>query len=610
MKQETMRSLKIRTLLRVLDTGASVLSILALVLIYNRLTENRNVNESNSFEWKPTQEASKTPLPLQNDPAYSHGKLAVQVWSGICGGKLSHLFKSPFFPRFFDESYFISQTRAGLNKSNHGQRIYGFLHPPETGYYKFVLYSDDGSEFWFGANGSLTSLKLAASVASREKSGRAPVGEIRFNSQISEDFLLEKGNKYPMEIIHLQGTDTGFVELHWIRPGKHFLEVITSEYISHFTNLQLVSQTAISKVESESQSSVTKPYLVTFLTDSTVDRTLPVCSYTLPASTKPDVPRFHSYKAIKEVTMVASETDKDWRKNTEAKEVVDLFMAGLEKIFPKKYTVARLLNLERVPTEEENNSVLYFLGVELGCDALDYTERVAEYVYLQRDQQEQSVTKKAAQLCYPKGLGWRKEVPVHLIIAVDHEGQRLHRFIEKIERIFEDSLEVDFHLVIVHSGKTGLDIERILQGTSLQKYKIKQLDEKFSWTRAVNSGVKLVQDPQSIILTSDVHMDLPASIFEDCRKHCVEGKMTFAPFFYALGCGAYPEKPQGSWHNHGYQMIGMFKKDWERIGGMDESVKDELAAWDLVDRILSNGLHVARMKSPNLFRLFNPELRN
>ena len=40
----------------------------------------------------------------------------------------------------------------------------------------------------------------------------------------------------------------------------------------------------------------------------------------------------------------------------------------------------RLLNLERFPTVDENNSILYFLEIEFGCDALDYTERVAEYV--------------------------------------------------------------------------------------------------------------------------------------------------------------------------------------------------------------------------------------
>ena len=43
--------------------------------------------------------------------------------------------------------------------------------------------------------------------------------------------------------------------------------------------------------------------------------------------------------------------------------------------------------------------------------------------------------------------------------------------------------------------------------------------------------------------------------------------MTFAPVQYALKCGAYPEKPKGSWLSHGYQMIGMYKSDWDRIGG-------------------------------------------
>jgi len=182
--------------------------------------------------------------------------------------------------------------------------------------------------------------------------------------------------------------------------------------------------------------------------------------------------------------------------------------------FSRKYNIVRLLNLERFPTVEENNSILYFLEIELSCDALDYTERVAEYVYLQKDKEQNKDT----QLCYPRDLGWRKEAVVHLIIAVDLEGQRLHRFIEKIEQIFEESLEVDFHLVIVHSGKSGLDIERILQGSSLQKYKIKELEGEFSWTRAINSGVRLVEDSQGIVVTSDVHMDLQASIFEDCRK--------------------------------------------------------------------------------------------
>lgn len=176
----------------------------------------------------------------------------------------------------------------------------------------------------------------------------------------------------------------------------------------------------------------------------------------------------------------------------------------------------RLFNLERIPTGEASGSALYLLELEIGADALDYTERVGEYVYLQNNEENAPINN--AQLCYPSGLGWNKEAVVHLILAVNHEGQRLHRFIEKIEQIFKESLEVDFRLLVVHFGKSGLDIERILQGSSLQKFQVQELEGTFSWTRAINSGAQSIQDPRHIVLTADVHMDLPASIFEDCRK--------------------------------------------------------------------------------------------
>ena len=177
----------------------------------------------------------------------------------------------------------------------------------------------------------------------------------------------------------------------------------------------------------------------------------------------------------------------------------------------------RLFNLERIPNGDANDSVLYLLELEFGTAELDYTERVTEYVYLHNNGKD-GAQNNVPHLCYPSGLGWNKEAVVHLILAVNHEGQRLHRFIEKLETIFKENLEVDFRLVVIHSGKSGLAIERILQGTVLQKYVVHELAEEFTWARAINYGAKLIQDPQHLALTADVHMDLPASIFEDCRK--------------------------------------------------------------------------------------------
>ena len=72
-------------------------------------------------------------------------------------------------------------------------------------------------------------------------------------------------------------------------------------------------------------------------------------------------------------------------------------------------------------------------------------------------------------------------------------------------------------------------------------------------------------------------------------QHCIEGGMTFAPIFYGLDCGAYPEKPKGSWHNHGYQMIGMFKKDWERIGGKLKNKKKVVFSQNVLDFLSLSG---------------------
>lgn len=185
--------------------------------------------------------------------------------------------------------------------------------------------------------------------------------------------------------------------------------------------------------------------------------------------------------------------------------------------FSRKYKIVRFYNLERIPLEDEGRFVLYFLELELGCDALDYTERVAEYVLLQNNELK-SVLTNDAQLCYPRALDWNKDAVVHLILAVNNEGPRFRRFIEKLEKIFKENLEVYFHLVVVNSGNAGLDIREILGATSLLKYKVEELDGDFSWTRSINYGIRQIQDPGHIILTADVHMDLPASVFEDCRK--------------------------------------------------------------------------------------------
>ena len=171
------------------------------------------------------------------------GILNVYIWRKLCGDSVENLKKLPFFPQHPDEEKVTDVLHIEDNTQDYGQRIFGFIHPPQSDSYLFGIASDDSSELWLSPSEDPRDKQLIARVFKRHSIAWTKVGQLdKYSDQVSKTAVkLERGKKYNyIEILHTQIKGTGFVQVFWRKSDDFNFNVISADHLSTYSKASAV----------------------------------------------------------------------------------------------------------------------------------------------------------------------------------------------------------------------------------------------------------------------------------------------------------------------------------------------------------------------------------
>ncbi|KAA0721161.1 Beta-1,4-N-acetylgalactosaminyltransferase 3 [Triplophysa tibetana] len=286
----------------------------------------------------------------------------------------------------------------------------------------------------------------------------------------------------------------------------------------------------------------------------------------------------------------------------QAMPIVKAFMTALlSKDTTRGYSLLRVLNVVR--RQDNGKGSRYLVELEL-VGSQGQKVLVSRYVYAKQTETPQQLPT----LCSPKQFNWNPSATVHVVVAVKDQARWVVQFIREMEKIYRVTGDKNFNVIIIDYNSSDMDIEKRLKNGKLPSYTFKKMQGNFQRSGGLQAGINLVEDAHSILFLTDLHLYHPLNLLNSIRKHCVEGKMVYAPVVMRLDCGASPRAPSGFWETAGYGLMAIYKSDMDRIGGMNTAeYKDKWGGedWELLDRVLEHGLEVERLHVRNFLHHFH-----
>ncbi|XP_058638636.1 N-acetyl-beta-glucosaminyl-glycoprotein 4-beta-N-acetylgalactosaminyltransferase 1 isoform X3 [Onychostoma macrolepis] len=263
-------------------------------------------------------------------------------------------------------------------------------------------------------------------------------------------------------------------------------------------------------------------------------------------------------------------------------EVIDVISQYMERLNERNggiYTLVRIVNVEkRRDSARGNRYLMELLLMEGGKRVV----RLSDYIYLllHRSRYEEGIESREGTLpsshhtpsknpppsgsstqthtttpwstswakpllCQPTMLGWRHDVMVHFVVPVKNQARWVQQFISDMELLHRETKDENFSVIIVDFQSNDMDVEQALKESTVPRYEYLRREGNFERSSGLQMGVDTIEDSHSIVFLCDLHIHFPHNILETIRKHCVEGRLAFAPIVMRLDCGSSPLEPDG-----------------------------------------------------------------
>lgn len=224
---------------------------------------------------------------------HNQGSLNAHMWGGSCLRTIESLCQFPLFPRAPHERRKVFNLDVSWEDKNFAQRLFGFLEPPESGNYTFAIASDDTSELWLSTDSHWHNSRLIASVGTKKNQiyWNANRNDFyKYWSQISVEVPLFKGQKYYIEVLHIDVGGSNFLHVAWRPPMDSRFVTVNAKFLRPYLNdfnlnsLRLYDHRLPRCVSCKSITAMTKNKDFVFdnrpyLPHGAVKKALPTCNY-------------------------------------------------------------------------------------------------------------------------------------------------------------------------------------------------------------------------------------------------------------------------------------------------------------------------------------------